>query len=188
MIVEEARIEPENDREPRPDASDESPRRARDPQELVELFSDEIWRFASSQLNRREDAEDVVMEVFAAALRDFQKVARASDQRLWLLAIARRKVVNVLRAKYRNPEASFDEARAMAEPPLAGGEVRSAVQELSPDHAEALVLKYINGLSTEEVSKVIRKSLPATNSLLQRARNALREALGPNFFETGAPK
>jgi DNA-directed RNA polymerase specialized sigma24 family protein len=66
--------------------------------------------------------------------------------------------------------------------------VRSAVNDLSPDHAEALVLKYVNGLSTEEVSRVMHKSLPATNSLLQRARNALREALGPSFLENGATK
>jgi RNA polymerase sigma-70 factor, ECF subfamily len=188
MTAEVARIEPDKDSEPRLTMIEEFPRRARDPEQLVELFSDDIWRFASSQLNRREDAEDVVMEVFGVALRDFHKVSRASDQRLWLLAIARRKVVNVLRLKYRRPEASFDEARTVEQSPMEGGDVKSAVHELSPDHAEALVLKYVNGLSTEEVSKVMRKSLPATNSLLQRARNALRTALGPSYFETGATK
>ncbi|RYG19349.1 hypothetical protein EON82_21575, partial [bacterium] len=50
-------------------ASDE--RRAHNPDELVTLFSEDVWRFASAQMRRREDAEDVVMETFAAAFRDF---------------------------------------------------------------------------------------------------------------------
>ena len=51
------------------------------------------------------------------------------------------------------------------------------MQQVAPDQREALILKYVNGLSTEEVGLVIRRSLAATNSLLQRGRESLRAAL-----------
>jgi RNA polymerase sigma-70 factor (ECF subfamily) len=159
--------------------------RAQNPRQLVEMFSDDIWQYVLARLNRREDVEDVVMEVFSVAIREFHKVSRADDQRRWLLGIARRQVASAIRSRYRHPESRLEEAEGMAKPTADGEEVRLALAELTPDHAEALILKYVNGLSMLEVSAVMRKSLPATNSLLQRARGALREALGPSFFGKG---
>lgn len=161
-------------------------KRARSPAELAEFFSDEIWRFASSQLPRREDAEDVAMEVFAAAFAHFDKLGRVNDQRLWLFAVARKKVAGHLRKKYRRAEQPLSDLQLSAASPEESDlqvAVRSGIGSLPRPHAEALVLKYVNGLSTEEVSRVIRKSLPATNSLLQRARAAFREAVGPELVD-----
>lgn len=161
--------------------------RAQTPDELVQLFSGDVWRFASSQVNRREDAEDIVMETFAAAFADFVKVTRVSDQRIWLLTIARRKAIDVLRRQYRRAErplADFEGAAGMPwldEDQLA---TRDALAQLPEPQREAVILKYVNGLSTEEVGVVIKRSSTATNSLLQRARQSLREILGPQM--TGA--
>ncbi len=156
--------------------------RASSPEELVEFFSDEVWRFASSQLPRREDAEDIAMEVFAAAFANFAKMSYVDDQRLWLLAVARKKVAGHLRKKYRRAEQPLTDSHIVAsamETSEVQEAVRIGIQSIPRLQAEALVLKYVNGLNTIEVSKVIRKSLPATNSLLQRARAAFREAIGP---------
>jgi RNA polymerase sigma-70 factor (ECF subfamily) len=161
-------------------------RRARSPEELVELFSDDVWRYASSQVTRKEDAEDIVMEVFAAAFGSFHRVSKVGDQRLWLLCVARRKVVDTLRQRYRRAETPLEDvhvAPLQEDPSELEEAARNAISRLKPPQGEALVLKYVNGLSTEEVAQVIRKSLPATNSLLQRAREALRESLGTNFTE-----
>ena len=54
-----------------------------------------------------------MMEVFGAALRDFGKVQRAVDQRLWLLGIARRQVASAIRSKYRRSETPLAEAEAL---------------------------------------------------------------------------
>lgn len=167
-------------------AERETVRRASTPREVVEIYSDDVWRFVSSQLSRREDAEDTVMEVFSAAFAGFHKLSRVDDQRLWLLAIARRKVAGHLRQRYRRAEQPLTETHTLPDQPETEEmheEVRIAMNTLPAPQAEALVLKYVSGLSTEEVSRVIRKSLPATNSLLQRARGALRDAMGPRFAQ-----
>lgn len=158
--------------------------RAREPGELVELFSDDVWRFVSSQVSRREDAEDVVMEVFAVAVAKFHRLQSVDSQRQWLLAVARKKAADCLRRRYRRAERPIEAHDAVAEEPGLGerGEAtRAALQSLPEGQGQALILKYVNGLSTEEVAEVIRRSVPATNSLLQRARGALRSALSPVF-------
>lgn len=159
--------------------------RARKPEDLVRLFSGDIWRYTASQITKREDAEDIVMEVFAAAFSDFAKIQRATDQRVWLLAVARKKVADNLRKKYRRAERPFNDQDEKAGIPMFSEiqmATRGALEQLPENQREALVLKYINGLSTEEVGLVIRRSLAATNSLLQRARESLREALGPQVL------
>jgi len=147
------------------------------PHRLVELYADDVWRYASSKLRRREDAEDAAMETFAHAIRDWDRVHKADSPRLWLLAIARNKVHDVLRKSYRRAESTLDEG--LMAPPSQGGQTRESLHEAMAEmpelHREILVLKYVNGLSTEEVAKVVRKSAAATNSLLQRARQALRD-------------
>lgn len=163
---------------------DASARQARSPDELVELYSDEIWRFVSSQISRREDAEDVVMEVFAAAFARFGQLGRVDNHRLWLLAVARKKVADALRLRYRRAERPLDDLQVAQPAPQVTelqAAARVAIKCLPPPQGDALVLKYVNGLSTEEVAQVIRKSVPATNSLLQRARETLRDALGATF-------
>lgn len=159
--------------------------RAREPEDLVRLFSGDIWRYVASQITKREDAEDIVMEVFAAAFSDFAKIQRAIDQRVWLLAIARKKVADSLRKRYRRAERPFTDVDENAGLPMFTEvqiATRGALNQLPESQREVLILKYINGLSTEEVGSVIRRSLSATNSLLQRARESLREALGPHFL------
>ena len=153
--------------------------RARTPDELVTLFSGEVWRFASAQVRHREDAEDIVMETFAAAFRDFDRLQRAEVQAHWLLGIARRKVADSYRRQYRRAELLMPQEAAAPNgmPTEAHLAAREALAGLPAHHREVLTLKYVNGLSTEEIGKVTRRSTAATNSLLQRGRESLRAAL-----------
>jgi len=158
--------------------------RARDPEELVEIFSDDVWRFVSSQVSRREDAEDIMMEVFSIAIDKFHKVLAVDNQRQWLLTVAKNKSIDCLRKRYRHAEQPLETCEIAVEDKHASEHqevTRKALKALPFAESQALVLKYVNGLTTEEVAKVIRKSVPATNSLLQRARVALRTALSPVF-------
>src|SRR5690348_4478527 len=80
------------------------------PDELVQKYGDDVWRFVSSRLNHREDAEDVVMEVFGVAFRNMPRLQKAESPRWWLLTIAKRKATDSLRRRYRRSEKSLDSA------------------------------------------------------------------------------
>jgi RNA polymerase sigma-70 factor (ECF subfamily) len=146
------------------------------PDELVHRYGDDVWRFVSSRLSNREDAEDVVMEVFGIAFRNIQRLQKADSPRWWLLTIAKRKTADCLRRRYRRSEVSLEIASEhVSEPEQLGLHIKELVDRLPEAYREALVLKYVNGLETAEVAIIMKKTEMATNSLLQRARQALRE-------------
>jgi RNA polymerase sigma-70 factor, ECF subfamily len=149
------------------------------PQLLVRLYADDVWRYVSSKLRRREDAEDATMETFAHAIQNFDRAKKADSPKLWLLAIARNKVHDTLRKRYRRAESPLEER---SEAPFEADnphrdELQQALSELPDQQREVLLLMYVNGLSIREIARAIRRSDAATNSLLQRARQSLRERM-----------
>lgn len=154
-----------------------------DPANLQRLYLDDVWRYVSSRLDRQEDAEDVTMDVMAAAFERLRGNLVVAEPRLWLLTIAKNKVADALRRRYRRRETPLaDSEQADAADHLRRFTVNSILDQMPEDHSQALVLKYVNGLSTEEVGAVLGKSQEAANSLLQRARQGFRE-LGSGTFD-----
>jgi RNA polymerase sigma-70 factor (ECF subfamily) len=164
--------------EPNIDTALEERARATNPDELVTLFSDEVWRFASAQVKSREDAEDIVMETFAAAFRNFSRLERADNQAHWLLGVARNKVADTYRKHYRRAEEPIRDDHVAPASDSAGVMARQVLADLPESQREVITLKYVNGLSTEEVAHLTHRTAAATNSLLQRGRQSLRAALG----------
>ena len=156
--------------------------RVYDPTELQRLYLDDVWRYVSSRLDRREDAEDVTMDVMLSAFHRLQGGAAIAEPKVWLLTIAKNKVADFLRRKYRRPEAPLIEAdTADAKDHLRRLAVQAVLGQMSEEHGQALVLKYVNGLSTDEVAAVMKRSPEAANSLLQRARQSFRELAAATF-------
>jgi RNA polymerase sigma-70 factor (ECF subfamily) len=157
--------------------------RVRDPYELQRLYLDDVWRYVSARLDRKEDAEDVTMDVMAAAFERLRRDQAVAEPRLWLLTIAKNKVADALRRRYRRRETLLVDGDAAHGPDhLRRFAVNSVLDKMAEDQSQALVLKYVNGLSTEEVGAVLKRSPEAANSLLQRARQSFRE-LGAGTFD-----
>lgn len=147
------------------------------PDEVVRLFGDDVWRYVSSKLPRPEDAEDVAMEVFGIACRKIHVLQKVESPKLWLLVVARKRVMDCLRRRYRRSEYPLNHAMDAAAPvePSSRDGLQALLAQLPDLQRDALILKYVNGLDTVEVSRIIRKSPEATNSLLQRARETMRQ-------------
>ncbi|HLK17233.1 MAG TPA: sigma-70 family RNA polymerase sigma factor [Fimbriimonadaceae bacterium] len=144
-------------------------RKGDDPMEHL----DAVFRYAMARLHQREEAEDIAMEVVQA----LPNPCRRKELRLYMIGMARRKVADRLRRLQHglpgiDHDASFrfdvrsDDAALVAD----------AMQALSPDHREVLTLKYVVGLSSAEIGKVLARKPEAIDSLLQRARAAFGQA------------
>jgi RNA polymerase sigma-70 factor (ECF subfamily) len=71
--------------------------------EFVERHSDAVWSYVSYRLlSKPADAEDVVQEVFLAALQSITNYSGAASLQTWLLGIARHKVEDYYRRALRN--------------------------------------------------------------------------------------
>ena len=151
--------------------------------DLQRTYLDDVYRFVSRRLTRREDAEDVTAEVFEAAFRSLPKFRGDAIARTWLLGIARRKIADYLRRTGGRPEALWCETPALVNKPSDGPLPESAAMTahaakelgrilaaMPDDQRDALILQYADGLSIAEIAAVLGKSQAAANSLLQRAR------------------
>ena len=149
---------------------------------LFELHLDRVYAFARHLLGNREDAEEITSEAF---LRAFEKAAAFRGEcpfRGWLFGITR----NLCRDRQSQPRLLLLEPEA-AERIHDGGRqqaqmetsalVRQAVSELPQEQQMALTLCDVEQWDAREVAVMLEKSLPATKSLLYRARRALRARL-----------
>lgn len=112
------------------------------------------------------------------------------EPKLYLLGIARRKIAEHHRTsrRQRGPGTLAIEAAHLlsTQPPDTeqAVAVRQVLSKLPELYREVLVLKYVLGLSVEEVARVIGKNGRATRSVVQRAREAFTKD-GAHLIEDG---
>jgi RNA polymerase sigma-70 factor, ECF subfamily len=150
-------------------------------------FTDLVYGYAFVRLRSHAEAEDVTVEVFAAVLTG--KRGASELPRAYLLGIARRKVADRLRLRERRKETPLEETHALPDASAQGllereaaAKLREVIDGLRPDYREALLLKYVEGLSLTEIGRVLGKTPAQVGSVLQQAREAARRR-GRDYFE-----
>jgi len=155
---------------------------------LYRRYLDRVYGYAFYLLGDHHDAEDVTERTFLAAL---AAIASFRDEgasfRSWLFRIAHNQVANALRTRGRRATASLDAVdhpSADIDPATAAGaadearELRRALDGLSPDRRQVLVLRFVDGLSAREIGVVLGRSEGAVRVLQHRALRELAATLG----------
>jgi RNA polymerase sigma-70 factor, ECF subfamily len=129
------------------------------------------------------DAEDVTQEVFVKIFLGLSQydASRASFA-AWMLRIARNAAIDHLRrARARPSLASVDEQVALDEAGAHCGEsLRDALDSLSHNEREVLVLRALGGLTPPELATRLNRTRGSVNTLYHRARVAARDTLAAN--------
>ncbi len=153
-------------------------------EELVRRYQTRLLSFCRHMLGSREDAEDVLQEVFAAAFNAILADDRAINVRPWLYRIARNRSLNHLRRVQAIGVDSMDVHFAEHGTTTADKvDSREAFRELIADVGDlpetqrtALLLREIDALSYEQIAEAMETTIPSVKSLLVRARVSLAEA------------
>ena len=125
-------------------------------------------------------AEDLTAETFLAAVAAARKDRPPELTVAWLVGVARHKLVDYWRRadlERRRIGVVVSDAEAVNDPWEAQLDIAAAHAALSrlPAHQRAaLTLRYLDGLPVAEVARELGRSLHATETLLVRARAALR--------------
>src|SRR3954467_3162306 len=151
---------------------------------LVGRYSSRLLAFCRHMLGSKEDAEDVLQEVFAAAYNAILADARAINVRPWLYRIARNRSLNHLRRATAVGVDSMDVhlsegGLTTADKVHKREEFRlliADVQDLPETQRTALLLREIDALSYEQIAEAMETTVPSVKSLLVRARVSLAEA------------
>jgi RNA polymerase sigma factor (sigma-70 family) len=151
---------------------------------LVARYQSRLLAFCRHMLGSREDAEDVLQEVFAAAFNAMLGDDRALNVRPWLYRIARNRSLNHLRRAQAIGVDSMDvhlaeHGTTTADKVHKREEFRQLmedVQGLPETQRTALLLREIDALSYEQIAEAMETTVPSIKSLLVRARVSLAEA------------
>jgi RNA polymerase sigma factor (sigma-70 family) len=142
----------------------------------------DVYRFALAMLRNPADAEDVTQTTFLNAYRAYRGGERPRAARSWLITIAH----NVCRQRFRElrrrgDEVELDETAALAAAPEeaapSADDIRRALSNLRFTQRAALVMRELEGRSYAEIGEVLGLSTSAVETLVFRARRALREQL-----------
>jgi RNA polymerase sigma-70 factor, ECF subfamily len=154
---------------------------------LYQRFAPVLFAYLYRHTSSREDAEDLLLEVFLAAL-EHSGFARLSEkeQEGWLWSVARNKTVDHYRRAARRPGVQLDlvledlyerEEYAPEHVTLRREEyarLRANIAQLPELQQEVLRLRFANDLHCSEIATVLQKSEGSIRMLLSRTMKLLR--------------
>jgi RNA polymerase sigma-70 factor (ECF subfamily) len=159
-----------------------------DPLESFEAVAlphmNDLYRAAHSMLRHRQDAEDVLQEMYLRAWRAFDRFEPGTNCRAWLFKILFNVIRNYRRKWFRLVLASepdtFEETMVY-EPPVAQDlsdeEILAAFQKLPAQFSEVVMLVDVYDFSYKEAQETLSVPIGTVMSRLSRGRQLLREQL-----------
>ena len=158
---------------------------------LYRKYVGQVYSFALYELRDRHAAEDLTEQVFLRALAGLpsfreQGDGDASTFRVWLFQVARHALSNHRRSLARHPEAPLDAALDIPGPEDVAATAAErdvtrralrAVAALPEERRRALLLRFVQEMSTREIAEVMGRSEGAVRVLIHRALRAVSRDL-----------
>lgn len=150
---------------------------------LYQRHVGDVYRYALAVMRNQADAEDVTQTTFLNAYRAFENGQRPEKPQNWLISIAHNVCRQRFRQSARRPaEVAFDDdiGTQLVEPDddaPTGEDIRRALGHLAFNQRAALVMRELEGRSYAEIAEILDLSPSAVETLIFRARRALREQL-----------
>jgi RNA polymerase sigma-70 factor (ECF subfamily) len=160
-------------------------------EELAMPLFDQLYNFANWLTRNREDAEDLVQETYAKALKGFPSFRLGTNFRAWMYRILRNTFFTSRTRLQAKMTLSLDsEEKEPAELPVEGNTpetllmersnlelLQRAIEELPVDFREILLLCDLEEMSYQEMAETLSIPVGTVMSRLSRARKTLRNSL-----------
>ena len=165
---------------------------------LVERYQHKVTALATGMLRNRDDALDVVQDTFTKAYQSLDRFKGESSFYTWLYRITLNQCIDHQRRTARMPSAPLESAETPEESPTinaarddaerddplqrvheseVGQRIRQAISELTPEHRAVILLREVEGLSYEEISRALECPKGTVMSRLHYARRQLQARL-----------
>lgn len=158
-------------------------------------YANRVYRYVISMAHElgNQDIEEVVQITMVTAVQKMGGYQGKSGLGTWVFSLARHKLLDLMRrhqARERR-EITFSQMPEQWDPAHEKrvddeyddrefrALVQQAVKQLPAHEAEVLTLRYMAGLSTEEIAGIINKSERVTQKILTQARARIRVVLAP---------
>ncbi|MGF1554823.1 sigma-70 family RNA polymerase sigma factor [Paucihalobacter sp.] len=176
------------------------------PNNWIQLYSDYLFNYTISRVNDREIAKDLVQETFLAALVAMKNFKGEANERTWLTAILKRKVIDYYRKINSNKgkaevrinfsddenEGEWLETKVSdpfdktAEDDMENEELGLAIHDclskLNTKHAEVFKMKTILNIETDIICNELNITASNFWVMIHRARTAMAECLEKHWY------
>nr|WP_284550772.1 sigma-70 family RNA polymerase sigma factor [Aestuariimicrobium sp. T2.26MG-19.2B] len=190
-----------------PDVSNETPeeRAARFEADAMQ-YLDQLYGAALRMTRNPADAEDVVQDTYAKAFQSFGQFTPGTNLKAWLYRILTNTYINTYRKAQRQPKTSgagedvedwqlakasqhdstgLRSAEVEALESLPDQDIVAALNELSPDFRQAVMLADVEGFAYKEIAEIMGTPIGTVMSRLNRGRSQLRALLAGVAHERG---
>jgi len=166
--------------------------------EIVRRHKQKIASTIHGMIGQCDEADDIGQEVFIRFFRNMTNFRGDSALGTYLTRIAINLSLNEIKRRKRKRLFSFNQMMEKGID-IAGissnesydenvGIVRLAIQKLDPKHRSVIVLRLIDGYTTEETAKILMLPIGTVLSRLSRAQIKLKEIIKPKEKEIVVPK
>lgn len=149
----------------------------------AQRYTRNMYRLAFSYCRNREDAEDVVQEVFLKLLRQKSEFLDEQKLRSWLLKVTVNACMDLLRSPWRGRCCALEEATEPTVLMQEESELVLAVLNLPAKYRGVIHLYYYEDYSITEIAGILNVSESAVRMRLMRARQKLKEQLGGTWSD-----
>src|SRR4051812_2272389 len=152
---------------------------------LHDRYRQRLFAYVRQMLSAgsRQDAEDVLQDVFVRAYGALRNDNREMNVRAWLYRVAHNRCIDHLRRPVPPPAEIFEMSRKPLHDPVEEAQRRDDLRRLVADvgrlpaqQRSALLMREIDGMSYADLAAALDVTVPAVKSLLVRARVGLVEA------------
>ncbi|NLL63345.1 MAG: sigma-70 family RNA polymerase sigma factor [Ruminococcaceae bacterium] len=145
----------------------------------VYLYADTVRRICMVYLKNYADTEDIFQTVFMKYLLSSAVFENDEHEKAWFIRVTINACKDLLKDFFRKNTVPLDEIIPIStEMSEDNREVLEAVLKLPAKYKEVVYLHYYEGYSCVEIGKMLNKNVNTIYTLLNRAREMLREKLG----------
>ena len=154
--------------------------------EIVTVYKDNLIFFINRYVNNLAVAEELAQDVFVELLVHKRRYNFKSSLKTYIFTIGRNLAVSYIRKRVSRPEITCDFVEnerdvAVLEDEFIkkeqARELHKALDTIAEDYSTALHLIYFEGMSYEQVGKVMKKNKKQVENIVYRAKKALRKEL-----------
>jgi len=144
----------------------------------------ELRHWMLGKTGNRDDADDLLQDVFEKAMLQGERFCSVENARAWLFRVARNALIDRYRLQHDQvplpDDLPSEESEVVAPVEKLSECLPRVLAELSDDDREVITLCDLKGISQQQFADLKAMSLPAVKSRIQRARKRLRLTLEKN--------
>jgi RNA polymerase sigma-70 factor, ECF subfamily len=146
-------------------------------------FSQSLLAYIRSKIRSKEDAEDILQNVFTKIAANVNSLSEKQKIQNWLFTVTRNAIIDYYRANASKPTSVQDDGIAdkfvheETNDPTGGLDacINSMIDLLPPDYKRIIIDSELRGISQKDLAKKYDMAYPSMRSRVQRGRERLKQ-------------